>query len=83
LIEEDFIRVIEEVKNFDKMHGIYNTTFIALILKKDNHESFEEFRPISLCNCIYKIIAKVLEVRIKGVFLASRKIHYTIAWTHI
>jgi len=46
----------------------FNTTFIALITKKENPSSFEDFRPISFCNCFYKIIAKVILVRLKPIF---------------
>ena len=41
-----------------------NGTFIALILKKLGIVSMDQFRPISLCNSFYKIISKVLTLRI-------------------
>ena len=42
-----------------------NSTFIALIPKKDKPRSFADFRPISLCNLLYKLIAKVIAGRLK------------------
>lgn len=43
----------------------FNNTLIALILKKDEVRSFNDFRPISLGNTIYKIISKVMANRLK------------------
>jgi hypothetical protein len=34
MVEEDLVRVIDEVNNFGKMPSIFNTTFTTLILKK-------------------------------------------------
>ena len=42
-----------------------NTIFIALIPKIKDHKNVSDFRPISLCNRVYKLIAKVLVNRLK------------------
>lgn len=44
-----------------------NETFIALLPKVDNPETAAQFRPIGLCNVIYKVVTKVLVNRIKPV----------------
>ena len=47
-----------------------NHTLITLVLKLDNPELVSDFRPISLCNVLYKIYCKVLANRLKK-FLPS------------
>ena len=42
-----------------------NSTFLALIPKKVNPFTFADFRPISLCNLLYKLISKVIATRLK------------------
>ena len=42
-----------------------NSTFLALIPKKDKPRNFADFRPNSLCNLLYKLIAKVIAGRLK------------------
>jgi hypothetical protein len=62
---EDLLRVVEEVRLTGKVLGSFNSYFISLILKLDKSKSCNEFKTISLCYCIYKIISKVLVVRLK------------------
>jgi hypothetical protein len=42
-----------------------NQTLIALISKQQGPETLSHYRPISLCNTVYKIITKLLVLRIK------------------
>lgn len=44
-----------------------NASFIALIPKKNNPQNLNEYMPISLIGCIYKIVAKLLANRLKKV----------------
>ena len=48
-----------------KVGGVTNSTFLALIPKETNPETFDRFRPISLCNSSNKILAKLLANRLK------------------
>lgn len=42
-----------------------NNTILILIPKTQNSTTFNHFRPISLCNVVYKIVAKLLMARIR------------------
>ena len=56
----DLLRVVEDSRKCGKIPAVFNSTLIALIPKIDLPNSFEDFRPISLCNFIYKIIGKII-----------------------
>lgn len=74
LIGRDLLKVVEESKLEGHIHTPLNSTFIALIPKTGYPLTFEEYIPISLCNCLYKIISKVIAKCLKS-FL-SRRIYF-------
>lgn len=53
--------------NTRMMEGDLNATYIALIPKVSPATKVTDFLPISLCNVLYKLIAKVLENRMKQI----------------
>ena len=86
VLGEDLLRVIELSWVSGKIPAVFNSTFLALIPKVDHPSSFEDFRPISLCNFVYKIMGKIISIQIRKVlgrcisgeqfgFLLGRKIH--------
>jgi exonuclease III len=56
---------VNEFMSKGKILKSTNHTFITLIPKKKNPTNINDFRPISCCNFIYKIISTVLSNRIK------------------
>lgn len=60
--------VYEEVKKIfrdGKVSDQLNETLVTLIPKCKSPESLNNYRPISLCNSVYKIVSKILVERIK------------------
>eukprot|EP00253_Pinus_taeda_P015037 PITA_15037 len=60
-------QVAEESRSMRWMYPGLNATFIALIPKSEESNKPDKYRPIALCNIIYKIISKVVALRLKPV----------------
>lgn len=67
IISKDVINATKEFFGSRKLLKELNSTFIVLIPKKPSAKRFGDFRPISLCNSIYKIFSKVLALRLQRV----------------
>eukprot|EP00253_Pinus_taeda_P020669 PITA_20669 len=65
LIKWEVWQVVEESRSLRWMYPGLNATFIALIPKAEDSNSPEKFRPIAVCNIIYKIVSKVVALRLK------------------
>eukprot|EP00253_Pinus_taeda_P036265 PITA_36265 len=65
IIKVDLHKMISGFMKTAKIGRRTKSTYLDLIPKDTNPESFARFRPISLCNASYKILAKLLANRIK------------------
>jgi hypothetical protein len=78
LLGNDILKLVEEYRQNGRIHEPLNATFIALIPKTNNPATFDDFHLISLCNCIYKIISKVISLHLKDTL--SRHIFGGTIW---
>ncbi|GAA0160773.1 hypothetical protein LIER_17251 [Lithospermum erythrorhizon] len=67
IVEEDISNMVLNCVNEGRFLRKFNFIVIALIPKVPNPIEITQFRPISLCNTIAKLIAKVLAERLKRV----------------
>ncbi|KAK1320825.1 hypothetical protein QJS10_CPA03g01353 [Acorus calamus] len=65
LVKEDILAMFSDFFSGDQGLGCLNATFFTLIPKKVGAVEVGDFRPISLVNGSYKLIAKVLANRLK------------------
>ena len=66
-IEDDVVQAVVSCLNSTSIETGLNHTFITLIPKVKSLEFITEFRPIALCNILYKLVSKVLANRLKKV----------------
>lgn len=64
------LNCVIKILNMGIMPKGLNETYICLIPKADRPQNVTKFRPISLCNVVYKIVSKVLANRLKGILPA-------------
>jgi ribonuclease HI/exonuclease III len=67
IIKSDLTKMIKKSQVSHKLGGGTNSAFLALIPKEKGALTFSRFRPISLCNTSYKILAKVIANRLKNI----------------
>ena len=67
MIKDDLVRVFAEFHSSRIINQNTNASFIVLLPKKCKSKKISDFRPISPITCLYKVIAKVLSGRLRGV----------------
>jgi len=69
LVGKEITTFVLSFLNSTSLSEHLNHTFITLIPKVKNPKLVSEFRPISLCNVLYKIFSKVLANKLKKILL--------------
>lgn len=88
-IGEDLPKDIKHSTTTSQILAPFNTNIIELIPKADHPSSFDQFKPISLYNSIYKTISKLIALHLKDAlsenispeqfrFLRGRPIHEAV-----
>jgi hypothetical protein len=75
MLRDEVWKLVEESRSSGKVLPTLNATFLTLIPKEERVTNPKIFRPIALCNVIYKIISKVIALRLKPIlpFIISKE----------
>ena len=65
MVKDEVVEIVEEYRTKKGVLRAFNATFLSLIPKEEGANRPDKFRPIALCNVIYKIISKVIANRLK------------------
>lgn len=67
IVKSNVVRLVQEVLEGKEFPSGLNNAFLVLIPKVDVPQRAHQFRPIGLCNIVYKLVTKVIVNRIKPV----------------
>ncbi|GKU88289.1 hypothetical protein SLEP1_g2571 [Rubroshorea leprosula] len=67
VIKGDILKFLADFHSNSRLVRGSNSSFLVLIPKKENPQGIDEYRPISLIGCMYKILAKILANRLSKV----------------
>jgi hypothetical protein len=63
--QKDVVRAVQHFFDTGNMSDEVNDTVLVLIPKKKDPEELKDYRPISLCNVVYKVVSKCLVNRLR------------------
>lgn len=66
-MKREILMMMNELHSKERFVKGMNPSFIVLVPKKEGRQSIDDFRPISLIGCLYKIISKTLARRLSKV----------------
>lgn len=67
VIGKEFVLAIQSFFDYGFLPKGINSTILALIPKKEEVKQMKDYRPISCCNVLYKVISKILAKRLKKI----------------
>jgi exonuclease III len=67
MIRTEVWEILEDSRITGKVLRAFNATFLALIPKEGQANRPKQYRPIALCNVIYKLLTKVIARRLKPI----------------
>jgi hypothetical protein len=67
LLKEEVVQAVQRFFDTGIMPEGVNDTVIVLIPKNNDPEALKDFRPISLCNVIFKVVSKCLVNRLRPI----------------
>lgn len=65
IVGDNVFRLVSRVFVGDHLDAKINKTLLVLIPKTFGAESISQYRPISLCNVLYKVITKTIIIRLR------------------
>ena len=66
-VGESVVKEVSHISSTGKMPKYLNKTLISLIPKCLGSETLNQFRPISLCNTVYKIVTKIIVSKLRPI----------------